>query len=263
MSGKLQPTEEEIHQETLRFHSRPTPVVKESEFVHDVYNEIAQHFSQTRYKPWPIVQEFLETRPSKSIGVDVGCGNGKYVAVNPDLFIIGSDYSTGLIDQAVQLHRGEKCNDLMVADGLNLPHNSNTFDFAISIAVIHHFADEERRISAIAEILRVLEKGGQTLIYCWALEQEKSRRGYKEGMEQDVLVPWVLVKKGKRSKKNGKKEQKEQDKGQDGDDQPPVKMRYYHLYKRGELTENAIKAGGKVVRDGYERDNWWVVVEKV
>ncbi|CAI8499762.1 unnamed protein product [Pichia kudriavzevii] len=82
-------------------------------------------------------------------------------------------------------------------------------------------------------------------------------------MEQDVLVPWVLVKKGKRSKENGKKEQKEQDKGQDGDDQPPVKMRYYHLYKRGELTENAIKAGGKVVRDGYERDNWWVVVEKV
>lgn len=296
MSGKQQPTEEEIKQETAKFHSRETPKLKESEFVHDVYNEIAQHFSQTRYKPWPIVQNFLETRIENSLGIDVGCGNGKYISINPKIFIIGSDYSTGLIDQAKILHPNEGCNDIIVADGMNLPHNSNTFNFAISIAVIHHFADEERRIDAIKEILRVLKKGGQALIYCWALEQEKSRRGYHEGMEQDILVPWVLTKKNEKKKGKDKKVQKkvkgiskftdvesnneekiahldEKEKEREGEGEgegegelevkPPVKMRFYHLYKNGELIDNCIKAGGKIVNDGYERDNWWVIVEKM
>lgn len=259
MSGKLQPTEEEIRKETEKFHSRETPKIKEAEFVHDVYNEIAQHFSQTRYKPWPIVANFLETRSDGAFGVDVGCGNGKYLAVNKKVFILGSDYSTGLIDQAKLLHPNEECNDIIVADGMNLPHNRNTFDFAISIAVIHHFADEQRRIEAISEILRVLKPAGQALIYCWALEQEKSRRGYHEGMEQDILVPWVLTKKGSKQKK----EKAKVEKSDDDEEKPPVKMRFYHLYKKGELADNCVKAGGKVIDEGYERDNWWAIVEKV
>jgi tRNA (uracil-5-)-methyltransferase TRM9 len=266
MSGKHQPTAEEIQQETIKFHSRETPILKESEFVHDVYNEIAQHFSQTRYKPWPIVANFLESRNKNSIGVDIGCGNGKYLNHNSNLFIIGSDFSTGLINQAKNLHNNEFCNDLIVADGLNLPHNSNIFEFAISIAVIHHFANEIRRIDAIKEILRVLKKGGQALIYCWALEQEKSRRGYHEGMEQDVLVPWVLTKKVKKDEKEKEKDlnnHNDNDNDNDNDEKPPVKMRFYHLYKKGELVDNCKSAGGKIIKDGYERDNWWVIVEKV
>lgn len=282
MSGKIQPTEEEIKKETEKFHSRETPKIKESEFVHDVYNEIAQHFSQTRYKPWPIVADFLETRKEHSFGVDVGCGNGKYLAINKKVFILGSDYSTGLIDQAKILHEKESFNDIIVADGMNLPHKENTFDFAISIAVIHHFADESRRIDAIAEILRVLKPKSQALIYCWALEQEKSRRGYHEGMEQDILVPWVLAKKTP-TKKNKDKNKRGFKKNNDKDtnkvdefindekpiepetkeEKPPVKMRFYHLYRKGELADNCVKAGGKLVKEGYERDNWWAIVEKI
>lgn len=89
--------------------------VYESEHVHQVYERIAKHFSSTRYKvrelshapshfvaalglntdsmqqPWPIVEDFLRKLPVGSIGLDVGCGNGKYLAVNPNVFIIGSD----------------------------------------------------------------------------------------------------------------------------------------------------------------------------
>lgn len=32
----------------------------ESENVHKVYNEIAEHFSNTRYKPWPVVDDYLK-----------------------------------------------------------------------------------------------------------------------------------------------------------------------------------------------------------
>ncbi|GMF63670.1 hypothetical protein B5S33_g2715 [[Candida] boidinii] len=301
MSGKLQPTAEEINEETSKFQAISNPQLQESEYVHDVYNHIANHFSQTRYKPWPIVTDFLETRDKYSLGLDVGCGNGKYLNINSKLYMIGSDHSSGLVNQAKSLHKGEINNDLVLSDGLTLPHPTGLFDFAISIAVIHHFSTEERRIQAIVEILRCLHKGGQALIYCWALEQENSRRGWKEGMDQDVLVPWVLSKnqpktpkaqkapkrKNHKNKKisdsenqeqgNTQSEQiqeqeqekeKEQEKQQEILSGPePVKsevrMRYYHLYKKNELKENAESAGGKVVRDGYERDNWWVVVEKL
>lgn len=65
----------------------------EEKNVHQVYEQIASHFSSTRYKPWPIVESFLQQLPIGSVGLDVGCGNGKYLAVNPNIFIIASDRS--------------------------------------------------------------------------------------------------------------------------------------------------------------------------
>jgi len=81
----------------------------EAEHVHSVYEEIASHFSSTRYKvcvhprtfpifkaanliqPWPIVERFLQEQRDGAVGADVGCGNGKYLAVNKKVFIVGSD----------------------------------------------------------------------------------------------------------------------------------------------------------------------------
>ncbi|KAJ3127187.1 tRNA methyltransferase, has a role in tRNA modification [Nowakowskiella sp. JEL0407] len=59
--------------------------------VHEVYDAIAKHFSSTRYKPWPVIEKFLKEQPNGSVGADVGCGNGKYLGVNPELLILGSD----------------------------------------------------------------------------------------------------------------------------------------------------------------------------
>lgn len=42
-------------------------------------------------QPWPIVERFLNELLDGSIGLDVGCGNGKYLAVNPKIFIVASD----------------------------------------------------------------------------------------------------------------------------------------------------------------------------
>ena len=70
----------------------------EKEHVYDVYEKIAPHFSNTRYKPWPKVAEFLDNCPPGSLVADVGCGNGKYMNCNDQLFCIGTDRSFGLID---------------------------------------------------------------------------------------------------------------------------------------------------------------------
>lgn len=51
-------------------------------YVHDVYDKIATHFSDTRNKLWTNVTEFVDSFPYGSILMDIGCGNGKYLGQN-------------------------------------------------------------------------------------------------------------------------------------------------------------------------------------
>ncbi|GAB7366432.1 hypothetical protein MBLNU230_g8229t1 [Neophaeotheca triangularis] len=217
----------------------------ETENVHEVYEQIASHFSSTRYKPWPIIERFLQTLPDGSIGLDVGCGNGKYLAVNKNIYILGSDRSTNL----TQIATRHQPHSALVADILQLPHPARCFEFAISIAVIHHLSTPERRVESIASILSTLRAGGKALLYVWALEQEGSRRGWKEGGEQDVMVPWVM--RGKKGQAEG-----------GGVAEDKTFHRYYHLYRQGELEGDVKAAGGEVLEGGYEKDNWWVVARR-
>ena len=59
----------------------------EQEYVHQVYEEIARHFSSTRHTPWPHIVEFLKALPSGSLVADIGCGNGKYLGINKELYM--------------------------------------------------------------------------------------------------------------------------------------------------------------------------------
>ncbi|KAL8807060.1 MAG: hypothetical protein Q9182_000893 [Xanthomendoza sp. 2 TL-2023] len=227
-----------------------SPKAYEETYVHQVYENIASHFSSTRYKPWPIVQRFLQELPKGSVGLDVGCGNGKYLTVNPDIFILATDRSANLV-QIANEHPPPHC--ALVADNLALPHPSSSFDFAISIAVIHHLSSRHRRVQAIAAILDTLRpgagsereplSGGKALIYVWALEQKTSRRGWDEGDEQDVMVPWVM-----KTKSDGH-----------SNAQSKTFHRYYHLYRQGELEDDVVEAGGSIAQSGYEKDNWWAI----
>lgn len=225
----------------------------EQEHVHDVYEQIASHFSSTRYKPWPIIDRFLKNLPDGSIGLDVGCGNGKYLAANSNIFIIGSDRSTNLASIAAK----HQPHAVLVSDILDLPHPLRLFDFAISIAVIHHLSTSERRVQAIASILEHLKPGAQALLYVWALEQENSRRGWSENDEQDVMVPWV--KRGSKKGSNASNDTSNDTNGVVPQAEDQIFHRYYHLYARGELERDIEAAGGVVKDSGYEKDNWWAI----
>lgn len=219
--------------------------------VHNVYEAIAPHFSATRYKPWPAVAQFLHAQQPGYVGFDVGCGNGKYLGVNKNTFMVGSDRSANLVSHANERvkelqkpqqqpeaevakaqtggsKKGEKkkqkgedeseaqdavignetasrevavANDVLVADGLSLPFREGRADFAICIAVIHHMSTRTRRQEAIRQLLKCVRPGGQVMVYVWALEQGESRRGWDEGGEQDLLVPWVLKSQQPKPKK--------------------------------------------------------------
>lgn len=379
----------------------------EETHVHGVYEAIASHFSATRHKPWPFVSSFLASRPPGSVGLDIGCGNGKNMAVNQDVVMLGCDRSAALValardsmcttryrkQQQQQQQQGDgklpdseagpappggiiAGADAVTADSLFLPFREASADFVICIAVIHHLSTRERRVDAIRQLLRCVRRGerrgtpagvtpqphdvhdaagaaigaadvqgsssssGQVLVYVWALEQSSSRRGWAEGGEQDLLVPWVMKapqqkkarvkgqkKQGQRHKQSecgaaaeeantqhvdrstderreasggeegdrksdgGRRQQQQHCQQQrqrqhaqdeavaadatadpgtaendvaDGNAQQAAHTdktfhRYYHLYRKGELEEEVVAAGGSVLTSGYERDNWWVI----
>lgn len=152
----------------------------EKDYVHSVYEKIAPHFNDTRYKAWPRVRQFLMEQESGSLIADIGCGNGKYLCINNQAYKVGCDYCLPLVESA-----REQNYETMVCDSLHLPYRSQCFDAILSIAVIHHFSTKERRIQAIKEMARILKVRGKIMIYVWAMEQK--RRKFEK---QDILIPW-------------------------------------------------------------------------
>ncbi|XP_070554763.1 uncharacterized protein [Ptychodera flava] len=157
-------------------------IALEKAHVHDVYEKIAPHFSDTRYKAWPRVKQFLLELEPGSLVADIGCGNGRYLPINSNVFKIGSDRCDKLVEIA-----NEHGHEVMVCDNIRLPYRDNCFDAVISIAVIHHFATVERRAQALRELARILRPGGKLMVYVWAMEQKQRKFD-----SQDVLVPWHL-----------------------------------------------------------------------
>ncbi|NXJ03987.1 TRM9B methyltransferase, partial [Odontophorus gujanensis] len=152
----------------------------EKQHVHSVYENTAAYFNDLQSKAWPRVRNFLLEQKPGSLVADIGCGTGKYLSVNSQVYNLGCDYCGPLVEIARK--RGE---EVLVCDNLNLPFRDHCFNAVISIGVIHHFSTKQRRIKAIKEMARVLMPGGQMMVYVWAMEQ-KNRRFEK----QDVFVPW-------------------------------------------------------------------------
>ncbi|UJR30395.1 hypothetical protein I4U23_017930 [Adineta vaga] len=237
----------------------------EQEHVHKVYNEIANRFSDSRYKPWPHVAEFLQTFASASYVLDIGCGNGKYMNVRNDLTMIGCDRSEGLL---------KICRDrqyqVFLSDCMTIPIVSNTFDGAICIAVIHHMSTENRRLKALQEIVRILKINGQALVTVWAKEQainEKKSTYVSKTMKSssltenessatstddqliihtprtefqrsDCLVPWIKPNE--------------------------THLRYYHVFVQNEL-DNLLKQipNIEVIKSFNDDGNWCAIFRKI
>jgi len=244
------------------------PGLHESTYVHAVYASIADHFSQTRYKPWPIIAAFLASLAPGSVGLDSGCGNGKYLPLDQEgrIMLVGMDRSTGLLAHARRA--GGKDREVVRGDAMGVCWRPGAFGFAISIATIHHFSTASRRRQAIEALLRsVSPRHGRVLIYVWATEQDElSKRTIPDDPEregkkvQDVFVPW----KKSTEKKDGQEATVD------------VHQRYYHMFEKGELrelVEEAAKqlglqvlknvghesaAGVQIVQEGWERSNWYI-----
>ncbi|WRT68762.1 uncharacterized protein IL334_005742 [Kwoniella shivajii] len=150
------------------------PAEEEEKTVHEVYEAIAGHFSQTRHKPWPLIKTFLHSLPPNALGLDSGAGNGKYLPTSREagLEMIALDRSQGLLDIAKNENRGECVRGDLCFNGWR----NGVFDFAISVAAIHHLSTPERRIQSVKTLIRPLKLSpappySRFMIYVWAYEQ--------------------------------------------------------------------------------------------
>lgn len=248
----------------------------EREHVQGVYDSIAVHWSQTRYKPWPKVEEFLKALPSESFIVDVGCGNGKYFpCAGKGQVMIGCDNSVRLIEicnekgyKVIPHLLGTHCShypQVFCADVSKLPIRDASIDCVISIAVLHHISTVKRRIRAISEMSRILRVGGRLLIVAWALEQDRESR--RQFPDQDVLVPWHLRDEAAR------RQLVEEPRlvSRRAEHAVPVAekrcqlfQRYCHVYKEHELEDLIRQAYPPLgIRDVfYDASNWCVIAER-
>jgi ubiquinone/menaquinone biosynthesis C-methylase UbiE len=148
------------------------------------YENHAAHFSDTRFCIWDVVRDFGDKRFTKGTHIlDVGCGNGK----NMNYFkekcnIVGIDKSDSLT--TICNSRGL---NVCTADISNIPYPDNTFDHIICIAVIHHIDSEEKRISAVNEMLRVLKPGGHILVTVWAYESDEYSKKKKFNLGDNIV----------------------------------------------------------------------------
>ncbi|XP_066599582.1 alkylated DNA repair protein alkB homolog 8 isoform X2 [Prorops nasuta] len=237
----------------------------EAAYVHKVYEEISNHFNDTRHSKWPKVANFLESLNKGELVLDVGCGNGKYLQGDPQLYKMGCDRSSGL----AQISHERGCQ-VLLCDCLHLPYKDSCLDAIICIAVIHHFSTKKRRISAISEMIRLLRPNGKCLIYVWAKEQKKDSvkstylkygqnkikphltcmKTVEQGLVfpvhenrteftySDMLVPW--------KRKGG------------GDF-----LRYYHVFEEGELVDLCSQVPSINIKEVYyDQGNWCVILEK-
>jgi len=211
----------------------------EKTHVHDIYNNISEHFSITRKIMWPKVCEFIDSFKSDSLILDIGCGNGKNMGTRHDCEYIGIDMCERLMKQCKYK---DNCK-FIAGDCLNLPFKDETFEYAICIAVIHHLSTEERRLKSIKELSRILKTGGYGLIYVWAYEQKR----FENEKKQDVDVKWLLQKKYNKCSETDE-----------------VYYRYYHLFKENELEELILNDGNLgIIESGNQYNNWYCIVKKL
>ncbi|EIW85056.1 hypothetical protein CONPUDRAFT_87550 [Coniophora puteana RWD-64-598 SS2] len=267
------------------------PQEYEEAHVHNVYDRIADHFSSTRYKPWPIVAQFLSDIPTGWIGLDSGTGNGKYLPIPTErpgsIFTIGLDRSHNLLELA-KCAGGSPTRDVLRGDVLGDYWRLGAFDYALSIATVHHLASPKRRKQAIERLIQsVSSTHGRILIYVWATKQDElSRTSFPKKAcwsnedetrispaGQDVFVPWVT----QTSTDGSVTVEPETSKSM-----YMVLNRYYHMFSEGELSRMAEEAakeldlkigspdefsergvkGLHISEEGWERSNYYLLLTR-
>ncbi|KDO26139.1 hypothetical protein SPRG_08500 [Saprolegnia parasitica CBS 223.65] len=229
---------------------RPTDL--EKEHVHGVYDSIASHFSHTRHHPWPLVTDFLNRLPDGALVADIGCGNGKYLGVNPKVMMIGSDRSMPLLSVC-----SERTHEVFGSDGLSVPLRTGVFDAAICIAVLHHMSTIEHRLQILRELARLVRVGSEIYVVAWAFEQDAlSKRKFAS---QDVMVEWKL-----QQKYIDPREPLPAHVQLDDAKKWAVYKRYCHVYRDLELELLVRQVPGLVVTNvEMMRSNWCVTIERV
>ena len=118
---------------------------------------VLEHYLNKRTN---VVRELL---PFGGTILDVGCGTGMLAGwiARAGYDAVGVDASTGMLVEALENGVGA----VYAAYSSALPFEDNTFDLSLSVATMHHLETPERVADTIAEMGRVVKRGGYVLIW--------------------------------------------------------------------------------------------------
>jgi tRNA (uracil-5-)-methyltransferase TRM9 len=181
----------------------------------EVFDQLADGWYNFRhYTIFRSELEALSKRWEKGKLLNLGCGHGADFLPFKDSFQLhGLDFSFRMIELARRYARKFTFQpDLLVGDMRSLPYAGETFDWAVSVAALHHIQGPAERLGALRELRRVLKPGAEAFLTVWNRCQ---RRFWFKGRE--TYVPWQAG--------------------------GTTLQRYYYLFTYGEL-ENAVKEAG-------------------
>ncbi|HMF32563.1 MAG TPA: class I SAM-dependent methyltransferase [Candidatus Lokiarchaeia archaeon] len=132
----------------------------------DPYEPFAEHFARTRANPWLFLEKFIQKSIPQDFerainwGADFGCGIGQNAVLMNTLTnkALGVDLSWSLLQFAKDQYDCRVHCDLSF-----LPFRGDVFHYCQCVAVLHSIMGRSSRAQALAEIARVMKKGG----YCF------------------------------------------------------------------------------------------------
>jgi len=165
--------------------------------VRAVYDEIADHFAQTRAYPWPEVEGFLDgiDPDDSAVGLDLGCANGRHAALLADVVgtVLAGDVSRQLLLRARErMARDAWSAALIQSDAACLPVADDAVDLAVYVATLHHLPDREARVGSLDELARALAPGGRALVSAWSTAHDRFDATPDAETGFDTTVSWTL-----------------------------------------------------------------------
>lgn len=191
--------------------------IKEKKNLKNIFNSIADEFSETRQYPWREVKEFIQNS-NGDIAIDLGCGNGRHLSLLQKQFkiAIGLDFSKEMLYEAIEYSKKNK-GKLVQGDMVFLPFKDSISDIVICIASLHHIPSKKQRLKVLENIYNLLKRKGRGLIGVWAIEHSRFN-GIRNEIKKnngDFYIPW------KSSKETGEN----------------THQRFYHIYQKKEFRE--------------------------
>lgn len=144
----------------------------------EFYDSFGESFSATRRKLQPGVTKILNSIPKTDSLLDLGCGNGHFLAElargGHQGALLGVDFSLPLLGDAgstpgVSFREVDLTKLTAFTDQL-----STEWDWITAFAVLHHIPSNEIRLDILRTVKKLLKPGGRFILSNWQfLNSEK------------------------------------------------------------------------------------------
>ena len=143
---------------------------KHSHSQKDVWNALAKSWHGYRQKPWKDVEKLMSSFIKKKGKIlEIGCGNCRNLLdfAKAGFECYGIDFSEEMLKQAAVFAKQNNIKlKLKYGWAQNIPFPKNSFDYALSIATIHHLKKEDH-LRALKAMFRILKPDGIAVITAW------------------------------------------------------------------------------------------------